>query len=86
MSNEKRKILRRDILIFLLENIFHILRVRLHADAIQRSIRYETFEAFKIRVVDTLREIPLAVIDRTISSIPRRIRDIIKTKGKKTKY
>lgn len=68
------------------ENIFHILRVRLHADAIQKSIRYETFEDYKVRVMDTLRGIPLEVIDRTISSIPRRIRDIIKTKGKKTKY
>ncbi|KAJ8048606.1 Transposable element Tcb2 transposase [Holothuria leucospilota] len=69
-----------------IENIFHILGNQLNQDAIEQNIEYETFRAFRRRVVDTLRRLPQSVIDKTIASMSRRIDAVIQRKGGRLKY
>ncbi len=69
-----------------IENFFHLVRRKLKRDALERNICYETFEQFQNRIVNTMREIPTDIIDRTIESIRKRLKLIIKGRGKRTKY
>ncbi len=69
-----------------IENIFHILKESLRKNAIMLEITNETFQQFQERVMQTLYEIPVQVIDNAIASMPKRLLDIRKNKGGRTKY
>lgn len=69
-----------------IENIFKLLGDQLSKDALEKNINEESFESFQSRVVDTLLRIPTDVINKTISSMPKRIDAIIKNKGTRLKY
>ena len=69
-----------------IENIFHNIKENLKKGAIQQNITYETFNEFKERVFRCFLNYDRDEIDRTISSMPNRIKDIIKLKGGRTKY
>ena len=62
-----------------IENIFKLLGDQLSKDALEKNINEESFESFQSRVVDTLLLIPTDVINKTVSSMPKRI-DAIKKK------
>ena len=68
------------------ESIFHIVKGSLDNEAIERNINKESFDDFQTRVLRTLDEIDTAVIDKTIESMPTRIKLIIEGKGCRTKY
>ena len=69
-----------------IENIFHLVKKILDADAMKNNIRYETYEQFSARIVETFKELDHTLIDRTIASMPKRIDAIIGNKGSRTKY
>lgn len=69
-----------------IENIFKLLGDQLSKDALEKNINEESFESFQSRVVDTLLRIPTDVINKTVSSMPKRIDAIIKNKGTRLKY
>lgn len=69
-----------------IENLFHILSKKLKENAISRRITHETFEEFKNRVIATLYSIDVSTIDNIIASMNRRIKEVIKSGGKRIKY
>ena len=69
-----------------IKNLFHIVKRRLHQDALDQQITREDFAAFSARIKTTLETIPIDVVDRTILSMGKRINEIIKRKGQRIKH
>ena len=69
-----------------IENFFHLVRRELKRDAVDRHLCHESFEQFQNRIESTMRAIPTDIIDKTIRSIPKRLKLIVKGKEKRTKY
>ena len=69
-----------------IENIFHLVKRYLDQEAICRNIIRESFDEFNVRVLKAFGNIPLETIDKTISSMNRRITAIVASKGERTKY
>ena len=69
-----------------IENIFHVVRTNLEEEAIRLQIERESFEDFTRRVMRCLDSIDPEVINRTISSMPKRMEQIIASKGARIKY
>ena len=70
-----------------IENIFHLIGEKvLKKDALASNMQYESFDNFCERVERTCLEFSPEIIDRTISSMPKRIDLVIKGKGNRTKY
>lgn len=69
-----------------IENVFHLVQKKIRKDAVEYRIQRETLPQFEKRVIDTLYSIPLETINKTIASMDRRLRDIIKCKGCRVKY
>lgn len=68
------------------ENIFHITKEMLHADALSKNITKENFEENLKRVKETLHSIPLETINKTTGSMPSPMGMIAKGKGKCIRY
>ena len=69
-----------------IENVFNCIKSKLKEDALENFITREDFEQFSERCKQTILEYPAAKIDRTIESMPKRIDQVIKRKGQRTKY
>lgn len=69
-----------------IENIFHIVRTQLADDAIKNNIENETFEQFSERARGCMLNFSVAVIDRTIDSMQRRMHILAKNNGERLKY
>ena len=69
-----------------IENVFHNVKRKLHADALENNITREKFEKFSERVKRTLENYSSHTIDKTIDSMDKRISMIIKSKGQRIKY
>jgi transposase len=69
-----------------IENVFHLIGKKLKKDAIDRKLDSETYEQFCARARRTVLNFDRDIIDKTISSMPKRIRLVIKGKGLRTKY
>ena len=69
-----------------IENFFNVVKRKLREEALNKSIRRETFDAFVIRVKSTLLQISTDYINNTIGSMPKRIKEIICSKGRRIKY
>ena len=69
-----------------IENIFHLIRNKLKEDALTNEITHETYEEFSERIVKTFMEFPVALINKTIDSMPKRLAMVVKSKGDRTKY
>ena len=61
-----------------IENIFHIVKKKLHEDALEMIIEHEDFEEVSARVKTTLESVPVDVVDKTIRSMDKRMDLIIK--------
>ena len=69
-----------------IENIFHIAKSHLGQDAIKRRITQESHPQFLERIKATLYAIPVELINKTISSMPKRVEMVIQRKGERIKY
>lgn len=69
-----------------IENIFHIVKKKLHNDALEKEIKREDFAEFSARVKRTLESVPVDVVDRTILSMDKRIDLIVSRKGQRIRY
>lgn len=69
-----------------IENLFHLVNKELQSQAINRNITKETFEEFSLRVQNTLHSFSVELIDSIITSMDKRIDEIIKRKGQRIKY
>lgn len=69
-----------------IENIFHLIGKQLKKDAKELNIVHETYAEFSSRAKQAVLNFPPDIIDRTIDSMPRRIKMVIEMKGQRTKY
>lgn len=68
------------------ENLFNLIKVELRKQALKLNITHETFEQFATRVIRTMYNFPVHVIDKIIDTMSGRIQAIINGKGERTKY
>ena len=52
--------------------MFNIVRRQLKEQAVAQKITRETFEKFSARIVESLKNFPIEIMDKTIESIPKR--------------
>ena len=71
-----------------IENVFHLIGKQLKKDALENNLQRESYAQYCDRVKRSVLAFPAHVIDKTIGieSMPRRIAQIIKVKGQRTKY
>jgi len=69
-----------------IENVFNYVKMELRAQALNRNITQENFLQFSARVKETLENVPIAYVDKTIDSMNGRMELIIKSRGKRIKY
>ena len=55
-------------------------------EAIDRNITYQSWDVFKQRVLYHVLSTSSEITDKTIASMPKRLHEIVKTKGQRTKY
>ena len=63
-----------------IENMFHLIRKKLHEDGLVNEVKKETFDQFGQQVM-TIKEFSVEIIDKTIESTNKRIKKILTTKG-----
>ena len=64
-----------------IENVFHIVKVALIKEAMEQKISKESFLQFKERVVKHLKNYNVFTIDRTIASLPKKLKILSQNKG-----
>jgi transposase len=69
-----------------IENIFHLVRKQLQDDALRNKITKESFAAFSVRIKRTVKNITVETINKTILSMNKRMKLIVKGKCNGTKY
>lgn len=69
-----------------IENVFNIVRQRIQAKVKQEQITHQTWDEFVSMVKQTIWSTPRDYIDKTISSMPKRLKQIVEGKGRRTKY
>ena len=69
-----------------IENVFHNVRRSLREQAKELRIQSETYNEYAKRVIDMIEAIPQEVIDRTIESLPKRMKMVVGSKGDRVKY
>lgn len=69
-----------------IENIFHVVRKRIEAQVRKNNITHQTWDEFCSAVKYNIWSTSKEYIDKTISSMPKRLKHIVKTKGRRTKY
>ena len=67
------------------ENVFHLLRKKLHEDAREHEIKQEAYKEFSNRAKSTIENFPVDIINKTIELLPK-LRRAIERKGEPTKY
>lgn len=69
-----------------IENIFNIVKKTLRDEAVTLNITKENFSSYKERVLQCFDNLDCKIIDRTLCSMPNRIKQIVVGKGKRIKY
>lgn len=69
-----------------IENVFHLAARAIDKETVEQCITKESYEDFCSRVIRTLYNIPVEVIDKTIESVDKRISLILANKGTRLKY
>ena len=67
-----------------IENVFHLVRKRLQREAREKNITHQ--DVFKQPVQYHIWSTSKELIDKTIASMPTRLHQIFKKKGRRTKY
>ena len=70
----------------LMENMFHLVRKKLHKDPQEHEIKQETYKEFSNKVKSTNDNFPVNIINKTIETLPKRLTRAIERKGERTKY
>ena len=69
-----------------IENVFHLVDKKLRSDAIEKNITYESYKEFSARVKSTMDNFSVDMIDKIIDTMPKRMREIVKSRGQRLKY
>ena len=69
-----------------IENLFNIARKQINAEVKDKNITNETWDDFVSRVTRNIWSVPKDYINKTIASMPVRLKNVIKKKGYRTKY
>ena len=69
-----------------IENVFNVAKQQLHQHALEREIVDEDFETFSNQVKQTLRNVSVSYIDKTIDTMNKCMAMIIKRCGRRNKY
>ena len=69
-----------------IENFFHLVRRKLRQEALAKNIRRENYAAYCCRITKTIEGMSTQTIDNIIESMPKRLKDVVKLKGNRTKY
>lgn len=69
-----------------IENVFHTVRKQLDAEVKQKNINRETWDQFVDRVKRNICSVSKECIDKTIASMPHRIKSVCKCNGHRNKY
>ena len=69
-----------------IENVLHIVEVALKKEAMEQKISKESCLQFKERVVKHLKNCNIFTIDKTITSLPNRLKILSQSKGYHVKY
>ena len=69
-----------------IENICHNIKNSLIERVLRQRIIREDFQSFKQKVLDTLLQYDISVIDHTIETMNNRLQSIVKNGGYRTKY
>ena len=80
------EILPRSSPIYTNENIFHLIWLQLTENALEYNIDKKTYEQFSNQVKNAIENVPVSAINKTISSMNKRLWMIVKGKGHPIKY
>ena len=69
-----------------IENLLHIVRKKMEAEILEKNIIHQSWDEFVDRVTFNIWSVSQDYVDKTIASMARRIKDIAKLKGRRTKY
>ena len=69
-----------------IENVFHLVKKAVDDESTRLNITKDSLKKFEERVVRQLQNIPIAYINKTIESMPQRIKAVLRSKGKRTKF
>ena len=69
-----------------IENVFHIVRKRINAQIKESNVTRQTWDEFKQMIQYNIWSTSRNVIDKTISSMSKRLAEIVNTNGRRTKY
>ena len=69
-----------------IENVFHLLEKDLERSALEENLDSETFAEFVGRVKRGMMALDVDILDRTIESMHKRVKDVIAAKGDRLKY
>ena len=69
-----------------IENIFDVLRKRLEGEIKAKNLTRQMLEEFVDRVKRNVWSMSTEYIDKTLTSMPNRIKSVVKGKGHRTKY
>ena len=69
-----------------IENLFNMARKQINAEVKEKNISNETWTDFVSRETRNIWSVPKDHIDKTIASMPVRVKNVIKNKGYRTKY
>ena len=69
-----------------IENFFHAVKVELDKQALELNITHKTYEEFSDRVIRTIKNMLVDIVDKIIESMDNRISLVIISKGQRTKY
>ena len=68
------------------ENLFPMVSRKLEKHVIEQQITRESYPVFRTRVINTFYSVPIDTVNELISSVPKRILQLIAVKGGPIKY
>ena len=69
-----------------IENLFNVVRKNIEAEILQKNIMHQSWDEFVERVKFHIWSVSKEYINKTVGSMPNRIKEIVKRKGMRTKY